>query len=413
MTEQERQERLRQWASVYDETYQHMGSGASAGEDFSLWKSACTGDPIPQEEMRQWLNNTLDAIRSLHAESILEIGCGHGLVLLNLACECTRYVGVDFSSAALHRVCEAVEKLPPEQLELLDLDLCQAEAADLGAIGGEEFHALVYNSVVQYFPDVEYLQRALEQGLERLRSGGKVFVGDVRNADTANLYRVSQLLHQLPEHTTATEFRRAFDSLAAEDELLLSPAFWHALPGKRLAQMRGITRPKMGSACNELMKFRYDVTLVGEQSVALDTGTVVSWADIAASHGAWDVLDELLVRLPKHSSAWARGVRVTGIPDSRTYKERCVYEIMFGERFGPNVSLAAAVAMVDTADGCLLQHRGVSPEELIALAMQHGMTADIRLDHMDGASLIVQFDTAQNDLEKATSCGGKEGGGYV
>ncbi|WP_303175051.1 class I SAM-dependent methyltransferase, partial [uncultured Desulfovibrio sp.] len=98
-------------------------------ENFSLWKSACTGDPIPGNEMRQWLEDTLDAIRDLHADSILEVGCGHGLLLLRLAGECARYVGVDFSAAALNRLCKALEKLPPEQLENLDVDLCQAEAA--------------------------------------------------------------------------------------------------------------------------------------------------------------------------------------------------------------------------------------------------------------------------------------------
>lgn len=162
MTEQERRQRIRQWAAVYEETYRQMDSSMPLLQNFSLWKSACTGDPIPGNEMRQWLEDTLDAIRDLHADSILEVGCGHGLLLLRLAGECARYVGVDFSAAALNRLCKALEKLPPEQLENLDVDLCQAEAADLASVGEEIFDALVYNSVVQYFPDTAYLLHALE-----------------------------------------------------------------------------------------------------------------------------------------------------------------------------------------------------------------------------------------------------------
>ena len=37
------------------------------------------------------------------------------------------------------------------------------------------------NSVIQYFPDLEYFMKVLEGAVESVRPGGAVFVGDVRS----------------------------------------------------------------------------------------------------------------------------------------------------------------------------------------------------------------------------------------
>ena len=389
MTEQERRQRIRQWAAVYEETYRQMDSSMPLLENFSLWKSACTGDPIPGNEMRQWLKDTLDAIRDLHADSILEVGCGHGLLLLRLAGECARYVGVDFSAAALNRLCKALEKLPPEQLENLDVDLCQAEAADLASVGEEIFDALVYNSVVQYFPDTAYLLHALEHGLKHIRKGGKVFIGDVRNAAALPLFRISRLLCELPGGTSAARFREELNSMADEEELLVPPEFWHSLQGERLARMRAFTRPKPGSAYNELMKFRYDVTLVDEKTPPLSAKLVLPWEKISGAGKPQDILAGILagLLLPVPQTC---GLSVTGIPDARTHKERSVCTSMLAEGFSPAPTLASALDLAENAAGSA-RELGLLPAEIHALAQDHGMRADILLDHRDGLSLTALF----------------------
>ena len=41
------------------------------------------------------------------------------------------------------------------------------------------------NSVIQYFPDLDYLMTVLEGAVESVRPGGAVFVGDVRSLPSA------------------------------------------------------------------------------------------------------------------------------------------------------------------------------------------------------------------------------------
>src|SRR5262249_19557343 len=61
------------------------------------------GEPIPPDEMREQVDETVERIRSLRPRRILEIGCGTGLLLFRLAPDCDRYVGTDFSTIALKR----------------------------------------------------------------------------------------------------------------------------------------------------------------------------------------------------------------------------------------------------------------------------------------------------------------------
>ena len=46
-------------------------------------------------------------------------------------------------------------------------------------LGSERFDAVILNSVVQYFPGVDYLLEVLDGAIERVRPGGFVYLGDV------------------------------------------------------------------------------------------------------------------------------------------------------------------------------------------------------------------------------------------
>jgi SAM-dependent methyltransferase len=65
------------------------------------WNSSYTGRPIPEAEMQEWMESTVERILSLHPRRVLEIGCGTGLLLFRFAPRCTQYYGTDFSQAAL------------------------------------------------------------------------------------------------------------------------------------------------------------------------------------------------------------------------------------------------------------------------------------------------------------------------
>src|SRR5262249_10550069 len=140
------------------------------------WKSSYTGTAIPAEEMREWVDTTVERILALRPRRVLEIGCGTGLLLASLAPHCDQYWGTDFSSTAIH----AVQALLTERA-LSNVRLLQRNADDFsGALAQESGHfdAVILNSVTQYFPDEAYLSRVLRGALQLVAPGGILFVGD-------------------------------------------------------------------------------------------------------------------------------------------------------------------------------------------------------------------------------------------
>src|SRR5690606_37469914 len=118
---------------------------------FVGWNSSYTGLPIPEVEMQEWLAGAVARVRALKPKRILEIGCGMGLMLQHLAPGCERYVGTDCSAAALGQLLQWVNG----RGDLGHVELQQRAATDLKDLRGG-FDTIVVNSVVQYFPDIDY-----------------------------------------------------------------------------------------------------------------------------------------------------------------------------------------------------------------------------------------------------------------
>jgi 2-polyprenyl-3-methyl-5-hydroxy-6-metoxy-1,4-benzoquinol methylase len=167
--------RVAEWAALYEKNYSEK-LPADVELDFAGWNSSITGEPIPADEMRQWVNRTVERIVAHHPKRVLEIGCGSGLLLLRIAPTCETYCGTDFSQAVLNRVANAAA-----QHGLQGVRLAKQTADDLIGFESEVFDTVIINSVVQYLPSVDYLVRVLEGAVRRTAPGGIVFVGDVRS----------------------------------------------------------------------------------------------------------------------------------------------------------------------------------------------------------------------------------------
>jgi hypothetical protein len=116
--------------------------------------------------------------------------------------------------------------------------------------------------VVQYFPDVDYLLRVLDGALRVLAPGGFVFVGDVRSLPLLEAFHTSVELHGAdPALPTAELVHRIRQQLAREDELVVDPAIFQALPARYPAISDVEVGLKRGRHRNELTKFRYDAVL--------------------------------------------------------------------------------------------------------------------------------------------------------
>ncbi|MCP4656713.1 MAG: hypothetical protein GY856_14975, partial [bacterium] len=124
------------------------------------------------------------------------------------------------------------------------------------------FDTVVLNSVVQYFPGIDYLVEVLRGAVEVAAAGGSVFIGDVRSLPLLDAFSASVELAQAEGSMAVAELRERIGRLRRrEQELVIDPAFFLALQ-RELPRIREVRiAPKYGRRHNELTRFRYDVTL--------------------------------------------------------------------------------------------------------------------------------------------------------
>jgi amino acid adenylation domain-containing protein len=273
------EEQVAQWQMVHDdEVFNQTAPLADPTFNISGWNSSYTGEPIPDEEMREWVDDAVDRILSLEPKRALELGCGTGLLLFRLAPHCESYVGTDFSPAALSYV---RQQLSDDKVVLLE-----RSADDFRDIEPNSFDAVILNSVVQYFPSVVYLLRVLENAVKSIRSGGFVFVGDVRSLPLLEAFHTSVELAKADAPLSPEELQRLVRKrIADEEELILDPALFVALK-EHLPRVSHVEiLPKRARVQNEMTRFRYQVVIhVGEQTAPdpqFDMSRRKAWSEYA------------------------------------------------------------------------------------------------------------------------------------
>jgi amino acid adenylation domain-containing protein len=281
---------ISEWTIMFDEDYRRYDSVEDATFNISGWNSSYTGQSIPPEEMRLWVETTVQRILSLRPKRILEIGCGTGLLLFRIAPQCAYYHGTDVSQTALDFLDQQMRR-PELNMPQVVLE-CKA-AHEFGRIEEKErFDVVVLNSVVQYFPDVQYLVEVLTGAVQALRRGGAIFIGDVRSFPLLESFHASVLLSQAPDSLSCEDFWERVET-RQEGELVIDPEFFTALQ-QRLPQVSCVEiNLKRGRAQNELTRFRYDVVLhVGDPDVQLEC----PWLDWDTQSLSLDSLREILAQ---------------------------------------------------------------------------------------------------------------------
>ncbi|KRV50591.1 hypothetical protein AQ490_16150 [Wenjunlia vitaminophila] len=358
-----------QWREVFGHTY--AGPAASDDAEFNTvgWNSSFTGAAIPQEEMREWLDATLDRLRALAPRRVLEIGCGTGMLLLPLSRACEQYWATDLSPAAIDYV---RGRLDPSVAERVTLR-CQ-EGDDFTGVPEGAFDLVVINSVAQYFPHAEYLRRVLDRARGALRPGGQVFVGDVRSLPLMPAMHLDIQLANSFDHRDARELAQAVDrDCRRDEELVLHPDFFRRIVAE--SPHGGVTRitAKRGRAHNEMSRFRYDAlltfgTVPGDAGAAPDGQPSLVRSTWEEDGGTLEGLREALSKGPD-------ALLVRSVPDLRAHG-LAVAARALAEGSGPR-NAGALRAAIDADDA-------VEPEALHALAADCGYAAELLVGEEPG-----------------------------
>src|SRR5215213_6974498 len=349
-------EHVSNWEGVFDETYRQGEDVADPSFNITGWNSSYTGQPIPAAEMQEWVTDTVTQIKSLKLQRVLELGCGTGLLLFRLAGECEHYCGVDFSQVALDFVQQHVDKRAWRHVTLL-----RQTADDFTAFEPRSFDTVILNSVAQYFPALDYLTKVLEQAVEAVAPGGTIYVGDVRSLPLLEAFHASVELYRAPSSQTVERLaQRVSKSVVEEGELVIDPAYFHALK-ERLPQISQVqVLPKRGWAHNELTRFRYHVVInIGEPAQRV---VEVDWRDWRREQFSLAMLRETL------QQDRPEVLGLSAVPNARLAGEVKTLAELTGE----DRSLTAAELR-----NRVLEEPGIEPDELLQLGDEFPYLVDL------------------------------------
>ncbi|KAL7780614.1 hypothetical protein CFE70_010639 [Pyrenophora teres f. teres 0-1] len=301
------------------------------GRDFVGWTSMYDGSDIDKAEMNEWLDDTIDTmLNGQRPGNVLEIGSGTGMILFNLGDGLQSYVGLDPSRKAVQFIAETAKSIPGLAGKIR---MYKATAADVGRLEQPVAASLVViNSVVQYFPSLDYLFKTVQQLVE-LEGTRTLFFGDVRSYALHREFLATRAVHMAGDRATKADIRRMVaDMERVERELLVDPAFFTALPSRLPGLVDHVEiLPKRMKATNELSCYRYaavvHLTPRDGQARELAVREVADdrWIDFAERR-----LDRQSLLQQLHGLSTSPTIAVSNIPYSKTMVSRCLVRSLDG-----------------------------------------------------------------------------------
>ena len=294
---------------------------------------------------------------------VWELGCGTGLLLLELAAHASHYLGTDFSAKALSELATLVQSRGLHQVHL------ERRLADnFEGIEPAQFDLVILNSVVQYFPNVDYLRRALQGAVAALDSRGVLFVGDVRSLPLLETFHASVGL----EHARSDGSR---PKCASERRgPWTSKRNWSSIPSTSMRSCHELPQLshadvllKRGRDDNEMTRYRYDVFLyMGAAAEPVKISTSLDWTSAVV-----DI--ESLERLLEDGPAV---VEVLGIPNARVHADEMRRQLL-----GQGEGTVGAIKGLTSA-------AAIEPEDLWALGERQGYAVRVTWSRDHGVAAV-------------------------
>ncbi|MGO4617861.1 trans-aconitate 2-methyltransferase [Nocardia sp. 2YAB30] len=332
------------WRQVYE--YVYSSEELRHGEDLDLsgWRASDTGAAFPREHMLEWIDHAVGMVRRGRPDTVLEIGCGSGLLVHRLYPSTRGYVGLDPAEPVVERL--RALRLPGVSVlraaaHELTTDQVRAALRAVDASGRPD--CVLLNSVTQCFPDERYLTAVLDDALDMVAPGGAVVVGDIRNLLGAQDFARWLELARDPGLNAEDLDRRAAARLDADEELLCDPRVFARIAHRHPRSVRVAFYAKPMRDDTELTRYRYDAVLTVDEPAPVPPRTVV-WRDLRGR----DTADRIAALA---DTVRREATMVTGIPNALLVPDAA-------DAVAP-ASLAAALppecaVLLDSADARLL-----------------------------------------------------------
>ncbi|ASZ13649.1 non-ribosomal peptide synthetase [Chitinophaga sp. MD30] len=334
--EQLYQHQVANWQELYKAAFTKNETTTAADPEFDItgWNDSFTGNPIPADQMREWLQDITSTILSLQPRNVMEIGCGTGLIYFQLASHIDRYIGADFSPVSTAQLQQHIDK---KQRNYPHTTLQVRPAHEVTREDNGTIDLVILNSIIQYFPGSKYLAKVISNSIRMLKGKGHIVIGDVRDLRLLSAFKRRLAIQQLPAHTAVKDFVWQTDQdVLKEEELCLSPAFFYQLQHIHPEISHVAIHWKQASNHNELSLYRYTVVLyIGEAPGILSP----EWQQWQGADSFIQAQAQLQAQQPL--IAWK------GVPNPRLWKERRLQTSLLDKKVQQLRDLTTAVNTQD------------------------------------------------------------------
>jgi fengycin family lipopeptide synthetase D len=217
------------------------------------WYSSFTGKPFSREEMAEFSGNAVMKLAPYLTSNtkVLEIGCGTGLTMYEIAPLVGEYHALDLSSEMLKKH-EAI--IIRQGFRNIRLYCLAADALD--QLNTMDFDVVVMNSVIHCFNGHNYLNHVLKQVMRKVKDRSIIFLGDLLDLNLKDQFLNDLLEFKLRGQASDTRTKTDWSN-----DLFLSREYLSCLP----AFIAGIDSVdislKHHKLPNELTKFRFDALI--------------------------------------------------------------------------------------------------------------------------------------------------------
>ena len=349
------------WNDIFEQVYQSESKNKNLDFDTVGWNSSYDSRAIPQEQMRVWVNDFVDQVRSLKPRHALEIGCGTGMILFPVAPHCESYQGWDISETSLKQVAKQVRLKGWSHVSLE-----RRMAHELDGLEENSLDMILLNSVIQYFPSFDYLVRVIEGCVRAVKPGGSILLGDLRHYGLMRVFHSSIATFQAQSTATSKELvGRVSREMASETELYIDPLLFYTLRN-RIKKIGNVSlRLQRGRERNEMNIFRYTAVLyLGEQKLQ-------EIPELCPEKDLSGVESYLKQKRPQ-------SLCMRGLPNAR------IQDHILGDRLLHEPQRPKSVGELRRLiDRFPTEHDDISPEDLWELAEAEGYRADLFLSPDD------------------------------
>ena len=372
----EAQQQIKSWEDQFDgDTYASIDTMqfTTVGKDFIGWTSMLDGRQFDNDDMNEWLNDTITTILNSCSSpfNVLEIGTGSGMILFNLANVLQSYIGLEPSGRAVDFTTQAAKSIP----RLKDkVQIFKATAADIPRLVLDRPISpdlVIINSVVQYFPSQEYLFSVIKDVIQ-LGSVKTIFFGDIRSFALHREFLAIRALH-IHENASQEELDRIVTNLKrSEPELLVDPGFFTSLPDRLQGCIDHVEiLPKVVNASNELSCYRYAAVVhLASHSPKYEIREISedSWVNFKEQGLNGNTILDLLKTTPTPAT-----LAVSNIPYSKISFPRAIVDSIECQQSRQQLQVDWLSSTREYAESC----NSLSAINLVELAQQAGYRVEI------------------------------------